>query len=286
MAKVLIVHGISNQFGGEAELLAGWYPALCDGLSRANVSSVPAQSDCFCPFYGDLFRPSDHLGSDQTVQEDDLAEATGDEIDLLNAIWRAAAETDQNVPSPEEYEDTLVRVPRFAERGLNSLAKSKYLAGYFPLRFFGDLKQVVAYLDDPETHEKALKRVTERIASDTKIVIGHSLGSVIAYEALCQKQDVRVDLLTLGSPLGIRNVVFDKLTPRPNANSMGIWPAVVRRWTNIAARGDIVAAQKELAPLFGSAVEDKLIDSGWDAHSSTRYLNTFEAGVAVARALS
>jgi hypothetical protein len=33
-------------------------------------------------------------------------------------------------------------------------------------------------------------------------------------------------------------------------------------------------------------VADVVIDSGWDAHSSTRYLNTVEAGTAIARALS
>jgi hypothetical protein len=67
---------------------------------------------------------------------------------------------------------------------------------------------------------------------------------------------------------------------------MGHWPASVRHWTNIAAVGDIVAAQKELAPLFGTQLVDLRIDSGWDAHNSTRYLNTLEAGKAIAHALS
>ena len=56
--------------------------------------------------------------------------------------------------------------------------------------------------------------------------------------------------------------------------------------TNIAATGDIVAAEKELAPLFGPSVQDVLIDSGWDAHSSTRYLNTAHSGKAMVRALA
>jgi hypothetical protein len=92
--------------------------------------------------------------------------------------------------------------------------------------------------------------------------------------------------VTLGSPLGIRNVVFDKLTPRPNPAGTGTWPGNVTHWTNVAARGDIVAAQKELAPLFGGRVTDVLIDSGWKAHDSTRYLNTPQAGVAIGRGLS
>jgi hypothetical protein len=47
-----------------------------------------------------------------------------------------------------------------------------------------------------------------------------------------------------------------------------------------------VAAEKKLAPFFRADLEDVVIDSGWDAHSSTRYLNTAAAGAAVARALT
>jgi len=36
----------------------------------------------------------------------------------------------------------------------------------------------------------------------------------------------------------------------------------VSEWTNIAAQGDIVAAQKQVAPLFGSKINDVIIDSG------------------------
>jgi hypothetical protein len=167
MSKVLIVHGISNQFGGEAELLAAWYPALCDGLARACIEVLPAQSDCFCPFYGDLFRPTGHLGSTGRVDIEDVAEASADEVKLLEAIWRLASDTDPDVPRPNEYGDTLFRAPQIAERALNSLAKSKYLARLFPLQFFGDLKQVVAYFGDPDIHRDISRRVLDRIGADT-----------------------------------------------------------------------------------------------------------------------
>jgi hypothetical protein len=287
LAKIIIVHGISNQFRGESELLAAWHPALVDGLRRAAFAgSAPLPGDCFCPFYGDLFRPSGHLSAGKEINVEDLAEANAADIGLLEAVWRSAAATDPEVPGPEEYGETLFRAPRIAERALNSLAKSKFLARHVPLQFFGDLKQVSAYLDDPYIRAQASGRVLNQIGPDTKLVIGHSLGSVVAYEALCRKSGAATDLLTIGSPLGIRNVVFDKLIPRPGPDEMGHWPASVRHWTNIAAAGDIVAAQKELAPLFGTQLVDLRIDSGWDAHNSTRYLNTLEAGKAIAHALS
>ena len=284
LPRILIVHGIANQFVGEMELRTAWYPALCDGLLRAGETSLPTQDDCFCPFYGDLFRPGDRLsGQGATVEAVD--ELTPDEAQLLETVWRAAAATDPRVPSPAEFGDTLFRAPRVVERAVTALARSAFLADTIPLQFLGDLKQVAAYVNDPVVRDRVLERVIARITPDTKLVVGHSLGSVVAYEALCAKPEQVVAFLSVGSPLGIRNVVFDKLTPKPS-NSRGSWPGQVTWWTNIAARGDIVAAQKALAPLFGDRVDDVLIDSGWDAHSSTRYLNTKEAGLTAARALS
>jgi hypothetical protein len=289
MAKILIVHGISNQFVGERELHDAWFPALCDGLLRAHHLQLPGAEDCFCPFYGDLFRPegpSRRLGGDRSIVREDLESASENEAQLLQEIWTATADKETAVPSPAEYGTTLFRAPRIAERALNALSKSTFLVNYLPLQFFGDLKQVVLYLNDPQIHDQVLDSVLSAIQSDTRVVIGHSLGSVVAYEAVCKKPDQVSALITLGSPLGIRNAVFDKLTPPPNAMGIGRWPGHVKQWTNVAAVGDIVAAQKELKPLFGIEVDDRTIDSGWNAHSSTRYLNSVQAGGAVAHALS
>jgi hypothetical protein len=289
VARILIVHGISNQFVGEIELHKAWYPALCDGLLRAHYSQLPGAEDCFCPFYGDLFRrpgSSSQLGGNQNLVPEDLDDANEHEAQLLEAIWSATADKEEAVPSPEEYGTSLFRAPKIAERALNALAKSKFLVDYLPLQFFGDLKQVVLYLNDAQIRDQILHSVLSAIQSDTRIVIGHSLGSVVAYEAVCNKPEQVSALITLGSPLGIRNAVFDKLTPPPDAMGIGRWPGHVLQWTNVAAVGDIVAAQKELKPLFGNQVDDRTIDSGWDAHSSTRYLNSLQAGSAVAQALS
>jgi hypothetical protein len=282
MAKILIVHGISNQYSGASQLHAAWYPALCDGLDRAGRPK-PAANDCYCPFYGNLFRPAGALSGPSRVN---LQNMSDEELQLVEQIWEGAARTDDAVPAPNERRDTLIYAPRMAERALAALAKSKYLADYVPLQFFGDLRQVVLYLKDPVIRAKILGCVSPHITSETRVVVGHSLGSVIAYEAVASKPEQVSELVTLGSPLGLRNVVFDKLTPKPDpATGRGRWPGRVRHWTNIAAKGDIVAAEKQLAPLFGPNVKDFFIDSGWDAHGSTRYLDALEAGRAIARGL-
>ena len=88
----------------------------------------------------------------------------------------------------------------------------------------GNLKQVTAFLTQPEVKERVLQRVADEITPDTRVVMGHSLGSVVIYEYLARFCPPQVELLvTLGSPLGIPNLVFDRLTPAP-AGGLGAWP--------------------------------------------------------------
>jgi pimeloyl-ACP methyl ester carboxylesterase len=90
----------------------------------------------------------------------------------------------------------------------------------------GDLKQVVRYFGDSDLRERVLESVLDCITGNTKVVIGHSLGSV-AYEALCRKPERVVSFISIGSPLGIRNLIFDRLKPPPDAAGIGVWPGNV-----------------------------------------------------------
>ena len=208
---------------------------------------------------------------------------------MLKRWWEAAAlATPDQVVSPAEYEgaETLVRAPQFAQRALNALSESPFWAGVGEHLMRGDLRQVTTYMNDSTVRRSVLDTVLDKIDGATRVVIGHSLGSVIAYEALCEKPANVVSYLSLGSPLGIRRVIFDKLTPRPHMGGyLGHWAGNVKHWTNIADRGDIVALEKKLAPLFGDNVEDVLVDNGSDAHHAERYLTSREAGHAILQGL-
>lgn len=82
------------------------------------------------------------------------------------------------------------------------------------------------------------------------MVVSHSLGSVIAYEA-CHLLDRPLPLLvTLGSPLGLKTVVYDKLRPAPPT-----FPSQVAHWVNVADRDDIMAARLQLAAMFPGDVD-------------------------------
>lgn len=170
------------------------------------------------------------------------------------------------------------------------LLRSDTFAGVAQRAFIRDLKQVSSFLNDPSVKEAVLARVGEWVDADTRVLIGHSLGSVVAYEYLCRYQPSSVELLvTLGSPLGIPNLVFDRLTPCPVAGA-GTWPGEVVTWVNVADPGDVVALRKDLAPLFpgrsgGKAVSDRRVDNGNEPHAVDRYLNASPTGSALGELL-
>jgi len=95
--------------------------------------------------------------------------------------------------------------------------------------------------------------------------------------------------VTLGSPLGIPNLVFERLTPAP-AEGVGAWPGQVPGWVNVVDADDVVALRKQLAPLFpapsgGAGVEDHMVDNGDEPHAIDRYLNAALTGRALGHVL-
>ena len=104
-------------------------------------------------------------------------------------------------------------------------------------------------------------------------MIAHSLGTVVAYEALHAHPDLEVDLLvTLGSPLALPGAVFHRLQPRPGAGT-GLRPANVRRWVNISDYGDPIAILRPFKTYFPDVDLDLTESVGlFDFHRAARYL--------------
>lgn len=287
--KVIGIHGIGQTYLGSEQLKHAWLLALQDGMSEAGGPRLE-DDDFEMIAFGALFRPEGTRGAEARINPEELDDW---ERQMLVDWWREAAALsslssgDDGGESPEIQPPDFkgrARTPLMAQRALRQLAKSRFFTALGPERILlFDLRQVRLFLHDSELKRSILERVAKRCVPGPRVVVAHSLGSVVAYEALCAHPEWDVDtLVTLGSPLGIRNLIFEALTPRPQ-NGRGAWPNV-RRWVNIADQGDIVALQKELSPSFG-AVEDRLIYNGWQAHDVRRYLSARITGEAVAAAL-
>ena len=290
MAGIVGIHGIAQQFRGSYQLGSAWYDAVRDGLAAAGYRSAAealAPTDVQVAFFGDLFRPPGSMAA----HEPPFSAADvqpGAERDLLTAFYQAAVDQDPSLDVPE---GAMGPGRAAVQVMLAGLARRPAFARVAQRAFIGNLKQVTAFLSDATVKRGVLARVRELIKGDTVVVIGHSLGSVVAYEYLCQDRPASVKLLvTLGSPLGIPNVVFDRLTPGP-AQGLGAWPSGVATWVNVADPDDFVALRKDLAPLFpgtrlGQVVTDRLVDNGDEPHAVDRYLSTCQTGSALGDVLS
>jgi hypothetical protein len=243
--------------------------------------------DVACVFYGDLFRPPGRmLGVDSLdgLGPEDI-DGRG-ELDLLEAWWVEASRSDGSVVPPGTRS---LGVVAGVQAALAALSCSRFLAGASERLLLLWLRQVRTYFAEPGVRTAIGARFAAAVGVDTQVVVSHSLGSVVAYEALCAHPEWSVrGLVTLGSPLGIRNVILDRLEPSPHRTGgswRGSWPGQVRSWTNIADQADFVALVKRLRPVFGDDLVDLEIDNGTRMHDVSRYLTAAETGAAIVNAV-
>lgn len=278
MSKVLAVHGINNTYSAGPVMAREWVPALLGGVELAGGRGLLDEDDVACVFYGDVFRrPGRVLGDEdlEALEPDDVE--NGAEADLLMAWWREAASVDPSVVPPDA---PTLGVMSGVQAALAALSGSQLLAGTTEKLLIFWLKQVRAYFTQPGIRERIQQRFAEAVTADIEVVVAHSLGTVVAYEALCAHPEWNItNLVTLGSPLGIRNVILDRLIPPPQR------PRSVTAWTNIADRADFVALVKRLQPVFGPPLTDIEINNGATVHAVARYLTSPDVGAAVAAAL-
>jgi hypothetical protein len=280
---------VGQQLKGEDVLAGEWVPALRDGMRRAGASEavLPGTGDVGFAFYGDVFRPPGRplVVGDAWLTGEDLDDF---ERDLLVAWWAEAAKADRGVIAPSA--GSLAGVPGGVQRALRALSGSVFFAGVAERALLHDLRQVRLYPADQGVREAVQERVAAVVDGGTRVLVAHSLGAVVAYEALCAHPEWLLQaLVTLGAPLGIRNLIFDRLRPPPELSDgvlAGQWPGGAGAWVNVADAGDVVALVKDLRPLFGPRVECFMVSNGARAHAVSPYLTVRETGAAITAGLA
>ncbi len=244
MARIVIVHGAFNELWGPNELKARWLPAVRDGLWHHGVR-IEADDVDVC-FYGDLFRH--HPGTDE---ERLLEQSRAGVADML------------------------------ADLGGDAIAGLAQAAG--EATFDRTVDMATAMLTEPDLRERLRARIEAEISDDTRVLVAHSLGTVLSYGTLARHEDWPVHtFVTLGSPLAVP-LFFNGLEPAP-VDGQGVWPGSVQRWVNVRALND-KACEVCLADHFGLRVEEFVIDNGHRAHAPEPYLNSRPTGAAIATAL-
>lgn len=250
MATIVGVHGAFHQLWGPREVGNRWIPAIRDGLWHADSDIDPDNVEM--AFYGDIFRNNVDDGRPTDEELLEIAQDAG----LTEAI--------EELAGPD---------------GLEIIAKA---VGKQSLRQM--INQLGRYFADDDLRAKVRHRVESVVTVDTRVVIAHSMGTVVAYEALADHPEWNVTtLLTIGSPLG-NDWVFHGLRPAAT-DGLGAWPGSVQRWINVAAVGDPAVEEARLASLFGDGVIDLAVDNGHRAHDAEPYLNSAATGRALADVL-
>ncbi|MFE6840833.1 antibiotic ABC transporter ATP-binding protein, partial [Streptomyces sp. NPDC057705] len=132
MARVVLVHGIAQQFEGPESLGLRLGAALRDGVKLSSGLTLEA-GDVACAFYGNAFiEPGTRAWDLPRWNEHDVAE--GLEADLLDAWFRRAVELEDSLPSLDEegtrnlavYAGSRVLLSKWVRARLNGLAKAKF----------------------------------------------------------------------------------------------------------------------------------------------------------------
>jgi hypothetical protein len=304
MAEIVLVHGIDQQQKSADKLESAWLPALAGGVRAAGYPDVadriwrdagkPGSIEIRMAFYGSLFLVQGQQGDDPgefTPEEAEIAEALA--VEWLKHV--AERGTKEKIRDTGRRELAYVTRQMGTEQGagrvvrsaVGSLARIPWFAPFgmgFAERFVNRaLAQVTRYLTNEGIRSAALESVLKLIGPETRVLIGHSLGSVAAYEAAHLVEQPLPLLLTLGSPLGLQTIIYQRLRPQPPR-----FPPHVRRWVNVADRDDFIAAEPDLKKLFGAGMPagavfegGYTVDNGADPHNSDFYLGKAQVGGAV-----
>ncbi len=309
MSQIVLVHGIGQTQEGADTQELDWIGALASGIRKADHPDLadaignrpgPGLVEARMAHYADLFQnPLEQGAGMGAVGLDDTAEEFAAAI-LASAACVAPDPRDRADAARAIKPDDLSRPDQQGWQsairpGVAALAELRWFA---PMAvraagragFLTALREVPRYLDDVSIRAAAQDRVLALITPETRLVIGHSLGSVVAYEALHRLRQRRepLGLITLGSPLGLGAVIYCRLAPNPAST-----PEVLTSWHNFADKDDIVAARARLNPLFPPAasreispVDNPHPDNGAKPHDASHYLCKRSVGEATAAVLA
>ena len=262
MHRIIGVHGVGNHRPGETadqaarQLSAVW--------QRRLAMNLPDISNVNVAYYADQLRVAGRQGADDL---DNLPE----DAERMLRLWLESLEPPLDGRQGWGTWPLRQALAWVAERR----KLSPRLVNLFVTTFF---REVATYLNpaDDSARTAARERVIETLrGGEARVVIAHSLGSVVAYEALWACPDVEVDLLvTLGSPLALPHAVFPRLRPAPEGNR-GARPPGVTRWVNLADPGDLVAVPRHgISRRFvGVEVDEHSVVHAFDFHLVSNYLS-------------
>ena len=272
---VTVIHGLGNKPAAR-ELRRIWLEALAapvEGDDGFDLGAVGV-TDSFV-YWADLFNDEPMSATGYESRSDELADSIPEAIELDSDAWTRAM---------------LLKFPDDDETAFEEAPVDDDTEEYerIPIPWF--LKRRIMRCIVKEAHDYLFNvdgvrdTIRERVVQDLntvpegarQVLVGHSQGSFIAYDALTGVPDCRdiEGFLTFGSPLGIDEVQDKLVWTREDG-----FPRILRgEWVNVYDPFDVVARlDPRLANDFKKNGEELVIDVkeenwGTSRHSTTKYL--------------
>ncbi len=239
--RLVFVHGRSQQGKNPDALKREWLGALEKGLEK-NGLVLPAGVEVQLPFYGDRL---DAFARESEVPMTEDLRTKGGEADpgflafeaaMAEALRQRAGVTDQQInaeyganPKPKgpqnwEWVQAIFRALDKHVPGMSANVLERFTRDVYLYSTRSGVKT--------EINGIVAAALTE---SEPTVVVGHSLGSVVAYSVLREDpRALQVPLyITVGCPLGVRPI-RDQLKPLK-------FPRPAEAWYNAYDERDVVA---------------------------------------------
>ncbi|MGW5414215.1 hypothetical protein [Actinomadura geliboluensis] len=252
MPSVLVIHGTGGPRRSAESLRLEWRTSMQDGLVLAGAPAGLLDDPGAVGVVG--LDGLDGLGAPAGPPS-----PTPWEEAVLRAWLRSAV-----------FDDAAVGPP------LTALGRSRYFAGLPPEELLDTVRTMTAYLLADEGGERAVRMVRAALTPDVRVVVGFSLGSVPAFDAVAGEPGRA--LVTVGSPLALRD--RPDLPGGPQRRRRPI----AAPWLNLVDAADALAGGDGLAGRYGEAVRDVFLDCDPRLRAPRPYAATAEFGQALSEA--
>jgi len=262
---IIYIHG--RGFG--ATHSTKWQKGLTTGLERAGYAIKPEELEgrLVSVSYSAYLDPAVEIGEQSLLP----ATARGVNPSVAQALKHRQSELKRRIGSGfrEDTVDLIVRQAAANDKLAEQVIGQRY-------------KDVKRYVTDTPRRHRILAHILDQLPdrTDRCVLIGHSLGSVIAMDLVRHwPKDVYVDLLvTMGSPASL-GPMKDHL--KGLASSLP--RELIGGWLNVYDPSDPVTGGSGLSPYFKEDVLDHRVQNGGlrGNHGADRHLEHITTGIAV-----
>jgi len=276
VTHIVGVHGIWQSRTSKSRLTADWCKAINRGLDALGQPGVHTSALELPHWTGLLARGADRLGP----EDDPFDAAVPLSEEEAEFVARALEDVchQEDLARVKELELQTLGFPKLWPARLTRLVMAydrRFPRGGGKL-FVRAMREVRFYLHEPDLAARVRSLVAGAFAENTSVVVGHSLGSVIAYDLL-RRGEIAPDrafsthtLVTCGSPLGIASV----------RRGLGLADGEPLKlpgdmeWVNVFDPGDFITGGKGLNGTSPQITDAKVGNGMGDPHSALIYLRS------------